>query len=373
MNSFIKTSSGMAIVIDNKPYNVDNTHPNYEKIVEAVKGKEYDLVPGLVNLSIALTSYCRGRVVVDVNAGVVLYNNQVLHNCLVDRIFDMMREGFDIQPMVLFLENLMMNPSKRAVDELYLFLEYGRLPITEDGCFIAYKRINNDYTDCHSHEVLNKPFELVDDNDVSAFKFKNDGGFGLEYTTSRGVTVTLSNQETIVSMQRNAVDDQRDRTCSHGLHFCSHEYLRSFGGSRTVILKINPADVVSIPSDYNNTKGRACKYVVVGELTEEQKYRAEKENVFTQAVYGADEDYEDMYPDNDSDDSEDCPDNSDVVDHKHSKEFQYGYNVGYRHGHAREAQNVPSYSYTNKEQYDIGEGYALGYKHGKGHTKRLYK
>ena len=33
-----------------------------------------------------------------------------------------------------------------------------------------------------------------------------------------------------------------------------------------MILKINPADVVSIPSDYNNSKGRACRYEVIGEI-----------------------------------------------------------------------------------------------------------
>jgi hypothetical protein len=42
--------------------------------------------------------------------------------------------------------------------------------------------------------------------------------------------------------------------------------LNSFGGERIVILKINPRDVVSIPTDYNNSKGRACRYEIIGEL-----------------------------------------------------------------------------------------------------------
>jgi hypothetical protein len=73
----------------------------------------------------------------------------------------------------------------------------------------------------------------------------------------------------IVEMERNEVDDNKDQTCSTGLHFCSQDYLPHFGNgydSRVVILKINPADVVSIPSDYNNAKGRACRYEVVGEI-----------------------------------------------------------------------------------------------------------
>jgi hypothetical protein len=42
-----------------------------------------------------------------------------------------------------------------------------------------------------------------------------------------------------------------------------------------MILKINPADVVSIPSDYNNTKGRTCRYEVVGEHIVEDRYNTE--------------------------------------------------------------------------------------------------
>ena len=33
-----------------------------------------------------------------------------------------------------------------------------------------------------------------------------------------------------------------------------------------MILKINPRDVVSIPADYGDTKGRCCRYQVIGEL-----------------------------------------------------------------------------------------------------------
>jgi hypothetical protein len=67
-------------------------------------------------------------------------------------------------------------------------------------------------------------------------------------------------------MDRNQVNDDARQTCSAGLHFCSEGYLRNFGGARVMILKINPRDVVSIPTDYDNSKGRACRYEVVGEV-----------------------------------------------------------------------------------------------------------
>jgi hypothetical protein len=64
------------------------------------------------------------------------------------------------------------------------------------------------------------------------------------------------------------VDDDANRTCSSGLHFCSQDYLSHFGGSdsRVVIVKINPRDVVSIPTDYDFSKGRCSRYEVIGEV-----------------------------------------------------------------------------------------------------------
>lgn len=144
----------------------------------------------------------------------------------------MLREGFNVNPFVKFMENLMLNPSKRAVDELYGFLEACNLPITPDGHFLAYKRVRNDYRDIYTGTM---------DNSVG----------------------------NVLEMQRNAVDEDKDRTCSAGLHFCSKTYLPHFGcggGSRVVVVKINPRDVVAIPSDYNNAKGRTCRYEVVDEL-----------------------------------------------------------------------------------------------------------
>jgi hypothetical protein len=127
---------------------------------------------------------------------------------------------------------MMKNPSKRAVDELFGFIEACDLPITEDGHFLAYKKVQENYMDCHSGTIRN----AVGDTP---------------------------------SMDRNQVDEDKDRTCSYGLHFCSYGYLRSFGGSRIMVLKINPADVVAIPSDYNNSKGRCSAYEVVAEIETE--------------------------------------------------------------------------------------------------------
>jgi len=144
-------------------------------------------------------------------------------------MIDMLRDGFNIEPLAKFMVNLNDNPSNRAVTELYGFLEVSQLAITPEGNFVAYKMISDDYKDTYTGKM---------DNRIGA----------------------------VVKMDRNQVNEDKDQTCSHGLHFCGRGYLGSYPGSRTVILEINPADVVSIPSDYDNHKGRCCKYTVIGEL-----------------------------------------------------------------------------------------------------------
>jgi hypothetical protein len=250
---FIIQGNNIVIVIDNKTHTVSKTHITYNQVLEAIKKQDWPRVKEVIEPKKAIISYGRGYV--SIQDGVLLWKGVPTHSYLSTKIIEMLQQDLPIEPLVNFMHNLMSNPSNRAVNELYGFLEKGGMPITPDGHFLAYKKVRANYTDCHSGKM---------DNSV-------------------GKTV---------EMARNAVDDDKDRTCSTGLHFCSRSYLDHFGGhdSRTVIVKINPADVVSIPSDYNDAKGRACKYEVIGELAGETKTAPEK--AFTAAVqsngYGVD-------------------------------------------------------------------------------------
>jgi len=258
MNAYIFIDDDtLSLSINNKAYNVTSDHPKWDDIVSSVAAGEYDVIPALINQTMAIADYVTtdnndlSVIDVDVENAVIRYAGAIVHNALVDHIFDMKDQGFNITPMIRFMDNLFQNPRKKAVDELYSFLQHGKMPITEDGHFIAYKRVGGDYKSLHDHTT---------DNSIG----------------------------TILSMPRNLVDDDSAQTCSTGLHFCSHEYLKAFGncgGNRVVILKINPRDVVSIPADYNDTKGRACQYEVVGELSPEDAERALTANVFVDAVH----------------------------------------------------------------------------------------
>jgi len=279
--SYIFTDDSLSLSINNVPYNVSKDHGNWDAIMEALKLRNYDAIPGLINEVIAVQQYIDEtageeylNIKVDVENGIITYAGRSVDNVLVDHIFKMKAEGFAIAPMLRFLDNLFDNPSKRAVEELYGFMQYGKMPITDDGYFIAYKRVKDNYRSVHNSKTINTPYHLMTAEDKALMPY-----------TYNGTTTSIVDGVTVVHMPRNAVNENSEQTCSDGLHFCSHEYLKSFSGSRILILKVNPRDVVSIPTDYNNTKGRACCYQIIGELTEELKERAEETNVFTEAVH----------------------------------------------------------------------------------------
>jgi hypothetical protein len=226
---FIIQGSNVTVVIDGKPHTIAKSHVTYTKIVDAIKAGDWNTVKNVIDPVKVVLNYGRGNV--SIRGDRLFWKGEPFAGVMATRMIAMLEDGFSIEPLVLFMERLMKNPSKRSVDELYGFLEKNNLPITPDGYFLAYKKVRNDFLDIHSGTMDNTPGRVVE-------------------------------------MERNRVDDDKDRTCSTGLHFCGLSYLDHFGSgdSRTVIVKIDPSDVVSIPSDYNGAKGRACRYEVIGEL-----------------------------------------------------------------------------------------------------------
>jgi hypothetical protein len=228
---FIVQGSNITVVIGNKPHTINKSHITYKRVLDAIKAGDWDTVRDVIEPKKVVIDFGKGNV--SVHGDKVFWKDRELHNALTNRMVSMIQDGFSVEPLIAFMDNLMENPSKRAVNELYGFLEKNSLPITPDGCFLAYKKVKFDYKDCHSGTM---------DNSVGK----------------------------VVEMERNDVDDDQNRTCSTGLHFCSREYLNHFGGERVVIVKINPRDVVSIPTDYNDSKGRACRYEVIDEIDKDK-------------------------------------------------------------------------------------------------------
>ena len=229
MYPYILKADSVTVVIGTESYNIHKSHINYGPVVSAIKANDWDKVKDIIEPKKMVATFGQGNLAI--NGDVITWKGEVMSNGLTRRILAMIQEGFDITPLVAFMENLMKNPSRTAVEELYIFLDHCDLPITSDGHFLAYKKVNKDFKDIYSNTF---------DNSVGQ----------------------------VVKMDRNRVDDERRNECSYGLHFCSLAYLNKFGrpDDPIMILKINPANVVSIPTGYSNSKGRCCEYEVIGQL-----------------------------------------------------------------------------------------------------------
>lgn len=253
---YIIQGNNIVVVIGANSHTINRGHIAYQKVLDAIKAGDWETVKNTIEPKKVILSYGAGNI--SIKGEKLYWKGQEFHNSLSRRLIQMFQDGFSIEPLVLFMENLMENPSYRAVNELYEFLEKNTLPITPDGYFLAYKKVCSDYMDVHSKTVPNKVAATFTDEEVQTLP--------LVCGLKKEVTVSIENDVTVVSMPRNQVNDDKNQTCSEGLHFCSKEYLGSFGGERIMILKINPRDVVSIPTDYNRSKGRACRYEIIAEL-----------------------------------------------------------------------------------------------------------
>lgn len=229
-SSLVSDSGTVTVFVNGRPHVFAQDYPQMDKVKKAIGEKDVDEIVRLSSLPKAIESYSGNKVTVD--HGVVKYKGKPLHNSLTRRILKLMADNFPFQSMLKFLENLMENPSKHAVNELYTFLVNRNLPITENGCFLAYKAVKDDYMDVHTGTIRNK----VGDSPPP--------------------------------MERNEVDDDWRLECSSGYHVGAIEYVQGFRPSNghIMIVEVNPKDVVSVPTDERFTKCRVMNYTVVGEM-----------------------------------------------------------------------------------------------------------
>lgn len=262
MVPYIIKENNIIVILKGKSYNVNKNDKKYDDIIHAIKTFDEKRLDELLNLNTAVNSWCdkfiHNKYKLIFNDGMFIQNmfdktTISVDNRMCEKIKQMINEGFNASSLVEFIVKLNSNPSFRVVNELYDFLQNNDLPITDDGCFLAYKRVDQDYFDYHTHTF---------DNHI-------------------GKTC---------SMLRNQVDDNSENTCSRGLHFCSLEYLSSFTGCRIMIVKVDPRDVVSIPKDYNNTKGRCCKYEVIDEVPENDVKNLQEKYQSSVCCFNDDED-----------------------------------------------------------------------------------
>lgn len=259
-------SGYITIFVEGKQHTIHATDSNFASAVTAFEASDWDGLYNILNPAQVFQNLYAKYEQVEVKHGNVYVNGDPISSLVANRILDFLAKGLDCVPVFKFLTKLNLNPSSRAVNELYTFLEHKFLPLTANGNFLAYKALRSNYTDVHTG------------------KFDNTVGNLLE-------------------MPRNKVDDNKEVGCSYGFHAGTLEYARDFRpvDGKLVVVEINPADVVSIPTDCNCQKLRTCKYMVV------QEYEVPLEDLAYESRYTTDYD-DDVDREWDDDDDDDiCP------------------------------------------------------------------
>lgn len=234
----LKVDNGtISCVLNGKQYLVEPSHAKYDVLVQAIKDDDAETFEANCDVK-EIIEEAMGEGV-EIRGNTVYYNGEPIHNVVADNIVRSLKEGFDVTGPKEFLVNLMENPSKRSVDQLFNFLQDHKLSITPDGCFLAYKCLRENYLDKHSGKYDNSP-----------------GAF--------------------MEMPRNKVDDDPNEACGQGFHCGALAYAGPQGwyyseGNKIVIVKVNPRDVVCVPHDCSHHKVRICQYEVVGDFLGELK------------------------------------------------------------------------------------------------------
>lgn len=253
VNSYLIQGDNLIVVCSGKTHILNkNTSPNFNDVLEAIKIGDWATVETKVNIGNAIKEFSEGNIVCE--GGVIKYCGRPIDEAISKYVFSLMEHGLPYQPLLKFIENLYENPSNRSVSQLFTFLQKNDMPITEDGCFVAYKGVEADYMSQYCDEV-----------------------------TKEKVRYMVGDKP---SMPRNLISDDPTMLCHRGLHACSLNYIiNNWRCDHIMLVKINPKDVVCIPNDCDHTKMRVCHMEVIGEH-EYHKTKQMTDTLSSSPLYG---------------------------------------------------------------------------------------
>lgn len=222
-------------------------HPNFARILDLLRSGAEDVeqVRGQFDVGRAIVkNFERLSERVTVAHGKLFFDGDEMESALAQAIVRFHADGNDdFKPLVGFLEKVEQNPQEHSRQQLFRWLQKHRFAIAPDGDFIAYKGVTSDEMSVTS---------------------------GMAMVNGVLVNGQIPNKpDTIVEMPRSKVAFDPGVGCSTGLHAGNWRYAKEFSRGTVLRVKINPRDVVSVPTDSNDEKLRVCRYRVLNHVTAE--------------------------------------------------------------------------------------------------------
>lgn len=219
---YIYTNGSLTLHYSGLTKVIAKSDDRFEKIMAAIRAGKLDLIPEIVNPTAAFE-----KAGIKVEEGLLTIRGLPMPPELNAKILEYKNQNIPYQSLINFWTKLEQNPSFHTRQFLFKFLENKGHALTEDGCFIGYRGVREDFKDSHSGKFDNRPGQVCE-------------------------------------MARHLVDDDHTKSCSHGLHVGGYEMAKGFG-PKMVIVKVDPRDVVAVPDAYAGNKLRVCKFEVLSE------------------------------------------------------------------------------------------------------------
>ncbi len=215
---------------------------NIDTIVDRARARDYEGLEALFTLEDRVRiAYEPLSERVSVRDGRVLFDNDPVDEVIERGILRSLKEGLeDHKPLVNFMEKVYTNTNEHTRESLFRWLNTEDFTIDADGDIVGYKGLRSDYTSVHAGPGI------VNGESFEQANLDNSPG-------------------NVVEMPRSEVTHDPAVGCARGLHVGSWDYASSFGNGVTVEVRVNPRDVVSVPTDCNDQKMRVAKYRVVGD------------------------------------------------------------------------------------------------------------
>lgn len=227
-------SSTIVVAFDGKSVVVEKNSDTGKVVLEKIKTGELDQILDMIDFNQQIKNRSNNFFEI-IDNQIYSYGDRI-PDVIAIKIFKFIEQNEKFEYLINFWNRVKENPSENSKNQLFLFLSSNNFPITEDGCFIAYKRVKWDYTDLRTGKM---------DNSIGK----------------------------VVKMERSEVVDDPMFSCAAGLHIAPYSYALTYAKGKLIEVKVSPKDVVSVPVSYHDQKARVCEYLVVGEIDDPENYK----------------------------------------------------------------------------------------------------
>ena len=237
----------LTVIKDGRCYTVSSSNPNFVKIKALLISGKHNEVPDLLDVRKSIEKMGQGDITIVGNT--VKYQGRDIPNYQSQKLISMHRDGHkDIIPYKNFIKRLDANISFRAKEEFPRFMDSQEFMIDLEGFVYAFRGLQDNY------------YSVMGNTSTRVLKGK---------VNAQGQIFNGVGEE--IEVERADVDDNCNRTCSYGVHVGHEEYARGWSRGKVVLVKFDPKDVVSVPTDCNGRKCRVCHYWVVSDYVPSEK------------------------------------------------------------------------------------------------------